>query len=89
MPIFDYKCPACDITEEKIVKNSDIEVLCSRCTTPMIKLLSCPSFVLKGEGFFSSGSFPNAKKQGPHIPNHIKEMSDVDLNRSLGLPDDH
>lgn len=89
MPIFDYKCPECNLQEEKIVKNSEEEIICSECSIPMKKLLSTPAFNLKGEGFYSSGSFPKARTEGPHIPNEIKEMSDIELNRSLGLPDDH
>jgi hypothetical protein len=54
----------------------------------MEKLVGAPAFILKGVGCTSNGSFARAK-EGPTIPNSIKEMSDVELNRSLGLPDDH
>ena len=89
MPIFDFHCKMCNITKEAIVKNHETDVLCPQCNSPMGRLVSSPAFMLKGEGFYSSGTYPNSRKKGPHIPNEIKEMSDVELNRSLGLPDDH
>ncbi len=89
MPIFDYLCPTCNTKEEKIVKNSEVQVICSACDTPMSKMLCAPTFNLKGDGFFSSGTYSKAKEQGPHISNELKEMPDIELNRSLGLPDDH
>lgn len=89
MPIFDYHCKICNITQEKMVKNHEIEILCPQCNSPMGRLVSAPAFVLRGDGFFSSGSYPRAQRDGPHIPKWIKEMPDVELNRDLGLPDDH
>jgi len=88
MPIFEYECKECKVLEEHMVKKYDDPISCPKCSLQMRKLVGAPSFILKGTGFFGTGSNPNVNK-GPHISNEIKEMSDVDLNRSLGLPDDH
>ena len=88
MPLFDYYCPSCKTKVERIVKNAETEVLCASCNVLMKKLLSTCHFSLKGAGFHGRGSFGDTST-GPYISSEFKEMSDVELNRSLGLPDDH
>ena len=88
MPIFEYQCRECEITEEHLVKKYDDPINCPKCSLQMIKLIGAPAFKLKGEGFYGAGSNPRVS-EGPKIPSEISNLSDVDLNRSLGLPDDH
>lgn len=57
MPIFDYKCPKCEITTERMVKKAEEEVQCRVCQTTMAKLVSAPAgFILKGAGFYKNDS---------------------------------
>ena len=90
MPIYEYECKVCGHRQEAIQKmNDDPLVDCASCNKPELKkLISAPAFVLKGEGFYGTGSNPKVK-DGPKIPSDISGLSDVELNRSLGLPDDH
>lgn len=88
MPVYDLVCPTCKTHEEKILKSHETPYECPNCQTPMQKLVGAPAFILKGVGCVSNGSFARAK-DGPKIPDYISSMSDVELNRSLGLPDDH
>lgn len=87
MPIFDYICPTCEIEKEALVKHYDEEVICLRCKDIMNRKLCAPTFKLTGEGFYGHGTYNIT--EGPKIPEEIKQMSDIELNRSLGLPDDH
>lgn len=87
LKVYNYQCPSCNHTFEAFVKNQDDEVPCKKCNTPTTRQLSAPNFKLNGVGCYGHGSMGNPA-DGPYIPNHIKEMSDVELNRSLGLPDD-
>lgn len=90
MPIYEYECKVCHQRQEAIQKMSDDPLVeCGACGKPELrKLISAPAFVLKGEGFYGSGSNPRVK-EGPKISSDISSLSDVELNRSLGLPDDH
>ena len=87
MPIFEYICPTCEFEKEALVKYYDDEVICLRCKDAMTRKVCAPTFKLRGEGFHGSGTYNI--KDGPKISEEIKQMSDVELNRSLGLPDDH
>jgi len=85
MPVFDYVCPNCNHVEEKIVKTSEAVVNCSKCNSISTKQLSVPTFILKGDGFYSRGTFSKALQQGPYIPKHIQEMPEAQLDKELGL----
>lgn len=57
MPIFDYKCKACDETFEKLVLHADEKVKCKRCGNSRTeKLFSCTTNkpVFKGGGFYET-----------------------------------
>ena len=44
MPVFDYRCPSCDmVLEGVLVRRWDDEVKCSTCNATTNKLLSMPS----------------------------------------------
>ena len=83
MPIYNYQCE-CGYSSDELVKRSDDVVKCPKCEFPMVKQLSVPMFTIKGIGAYSAGCFPKAK-DGPKIPDEIKNMSDAELDKSLGL----
>lgn len=69
MPLYEYRCPKCSHTFEKIVKISDPNPPCpniqvvaveegwteQRCDHETEKLISRTSFALKGGGWYSDG----------------------------------
>ena len=70
MPIYDYKCSNCGHELEVIQKISDDpKTLCPKCNTESLsKLISAPSFRLKGSGWyetdFKTGSKKNIAENG-------------------------
>lgn len=57
MPIYEYRCNGCGKEFEAIQKFSDKPVKkCPRCSGNKVeRLISKSSFVLKGEGWYSTG----------------------------------
>jgi putative FmdB family regulatory protein len=78
---------SCNNLIEKFVKTHDEVVSCPKCEHPMEKRLTMPAFVLKGQGFYSNGTYAKAK-EGPKLDQDLLRLDDVSLNRELGLPDD-
>ena len=64
MPIYDYKCSNCEHQFELIQKFSDQPVeICPQCTEKSVqKLVSAPSFRLKGGGWYETDFKTGAKK---------------------------
>jgi putative FmdB family regulatory protein len=64
MPIYDYKCSNCGQEHEIIQKFSDKpKTLCSKCgEESLTKLISAPSFRLKGGGWYET-DFKTGKKK--------------------------
>ena len=63
MPLYEYKCEACDHRFEKIVKFSDPPLeACPKCGGKVEKLLSSPAFQFKGSGWYITDY---AKKSSP------------------------
>ncbi len=64
MPIYDYKCSNCGHQIEVIQKISDgPKTTCPKCNAEcLIKLLSAPSFRLKGSGWYET-DFKTGKKK--------------------------
>jgi len=64
MPIYDYKCSNCGQELEIIQKFSDKpKTLCSKCgEESLTKLISAPSFRLKGGGWYET-DFKTGKKK--------------------------
>lgn len=53
MPIYEYKCQACDKRMEKIQKLSDPPCKkCPACGGALTKLISSPAIQFKGNGFY-------------------------------------
>ena len=53
----------------------------------MEKLPSTPTFVLKGAGFTSNGTYAKAK-DGPKLDKELLRLPDKELNYECGLPED-
>jgi len=59
MPIYDYRCPACEEVEEVFQHNMADIKRCGKCQTPMDRVPSFPAMVkIKGEG-----GYPSRRKQ--------------------------
>ncbi len=64
MPIYDYKCSSCGYQTEIIQKIIDAPiVVCPKCNKKTLKkLISAPSFRLKGSGWYET-DFKTGKKK--------------------------
>ena len=64
MPIYDYKCSNCEHQIEVIQKISDDpKTTCPKCNKESLsKLISAPSFRLKGSGWYET-DFKTGKKK--------------------------
>ena len=65
MPIFDYQCSKCDHTFEAIQKISDAVLTdCPECgESTLKKMVSAPSFRLKGGGWYETDFKDGNKKK--------------------------
>jgi putative FmdB family regulatory protein len=84
---FNYACPTCQHAEEIFSRDHDSEKLCPRCQTVMNKQLTMPTFILRGVGCFSNGTYARAK-DGPKLDQDLLKLSDRELNVECGLPPD-
>ena len=64
MPIYDYKCSKCEHQIEVIQKvNDEPRTFCTKCKSESLKkLVSAPSFRLKGGGWYET-DFKTGKKK--------------------------
>ena len=64
MPIYDYKCSECEYEIEIIQKFSDEpRTLCPNCNkNTLLKMVSAPSFRLKGGGWYETDFKTGSKK---------------------------
>ena len=64
MPIYEYKCSKCEHQFEIIQRISDIPIeVCPECSqTSVNKLVSAPSFRLKGGGWYETDFKTGSKK---------------------------
>jgi putative FmdB family regulatory protein len=61
MPLYEYKCTACNRHIEKIQKFSDPEITtCPHCGGQLERVLSAPAVSFKGGGWYADG-YGNAK----------------------------
>ncbi|MBA2302431.1 MAG: zinc ribbon domain-containing protein [Acidobacteria bacterium] len=74
MPLYEYKCDACDNRFERIVKFSDppLEV-CPACGGKVQKLFSSPAIQFKGSGFYITDY---AKKSSGDSKSSLEKSSD-------------
>jgi len=92
MPIYEYKCSKCEHQFEIIQRISDIPIeVCPECSqTSVNKLVSAPSFRLKGGGWyetdFKTGSKKNivdAKNEKPNNPKEQTKTTDQSTSKNL------
>jgi putative FmdB family regulatory protein len=67
MPIYEYRCDACDHELEAIQKMSDAPLTdCPECGKPVLKkLISAAGFRLKGGGWYET-DFKSGNKKNLH-----------------------
>lgn len=65
MPVYEYKCSACERVFEMQQKISDPPLtVCSECGGNVKKMLSVSSFHLKGGGWYADGYSSGGKEAG-------------------------
>ena len=66
MPIYEYKCESCSAVLEKLQKISDAPLReCPECgKQTLVRLVSAPSFQLKGSGWYETDFKTGNKKHG-------------------------
>ena len=81
MPIYDYKCSECEHQIELIQKISDDpKTVCPKCNKKSLnKLISAPSFRLKGSGWYET-DFKTGKKK--NISSNESSKSDKSTETS-------
>jgi len=81
MPIYDYKCSECEHQIELIQKISDDpKTVCPKCKKKSLKkLISAPSFRLKGSGWYET-DFKTGKKK--NISSNESSKSDKSTETS-------
>ena len=56
MPLYEYKCTACQKHTEKIQKFSDPEITtCPHCGGSLERVISAPAIAFKGGGWYADG----------------------------------
>jgi len=75
MPIYEYECTKCGLTEEVFQKISDKPLTrCHECSGKLRKLISNSAFHLKGSGWYvtdyakKSDKNPHSEKSAPSKP---------------------
>ena len=88
MPIYDYKCSKCEHQIEVIQKvNDEPKTFCTKCKSESLKkLVSAPSFRLKGGGWyetdFKTGKKKNISKNEAANTDKIKKTAKPTSNES-------
>jgi putative FmdB family regulatory protein len=55
VPMYDYRCPMCNMTWELELSMEHDLVRCNDCGTQANRIFSAPGVVFKGKGFYSTG----------------------------------
>tara|TARA_B100001057_G_scaffold239976_1_gene240297 strand:+ start:64030 stop:64320 length:291 start_codon:yes stop_codon:yes gene_type:complete len=92
MPIYDYKCSNCGYDVELIQKiNDKPKKVCPKCNTKNLKkLISAPSFRLKGGGWYET-DFKTGNKKNISInesQNNTKSKETSKTNSKKGTKQD-
>ena len=82
MPIYDYKCSDCEHEIEVIQKISDKpKTICPKCNTKSLKkLISAPSFRLKGGGWYETDFKTGTKKN--LVDSNDNKKSKINSNKT-------
>ncbi|MFL2721303.1 MAG: FmdB family zinc ribbon protein [Gammaproteobacteria bacterium] len=82
MPIYEYKCSNCGHQFEKIQKFSDKpSKVCPKCSTDGLKkLISSPSFRLKGSGWYETDFKTGTKKN--LVDSNDNKKSKINSNKT-------
>lgn len=88
MPLYDFTCKSCEYHFETFAAVGVKEYECPECGETASKDIVAPAFQLKGDGFYSKGTFTNAHK-GPKIDKEFSSLSNEEMNKELGLPDNY
>ena len=76
MPLYEYKCTACDKHTEKIQKFSDPEITaCPHCGGMLERVLSAPAVSFKGGGWYADG-YGNTKPKSTSDSSKDSSSSD-------------
>ena len=62
VPVYEFLCLSCDRRFDKLQNYDAQDPLCPLCDGKAAKLLSAPSFVLKGGGWYKDGYSKNSSK---------------------------
>ena len=82
MPIYEYRCEACQHELEALQKHSDdVLVKCPECGSPSLKkLVSAPGFRLKGGGWYET-DFKSKNRKNVAQESSAKDNSSKDNPR--------
>ena len=88
MPIYDYKCSKCGHQIEVIQKISDNPItLCPKCNKKGLKkLVSAPSFRLKGGGWYET-DFKTGKKKNISSNESLKSDKSTETSKTNSKKD--
>ncbi len=83
MPIYDYKCSECEHQIELIQKISDDpKTVCPKCNKKSLKkLISAPSFRLKGSGWYET-DFKTGKKKNISLNESSKSDKSTETSKT-------
>lgn len=77
MPIYEFQCDSCGHCFEKLQKINDALPGCPDCKQSQVrKLVSAPSFQLKGSGWYKSDYKNTGKKAEENKSDHKTESQD-------------
>lgn len=65
MPIYEFVCSCCGERSEELVSINTKEVICKKCGGEALKVVSAPSFILKGSCWAKDNyGLKNSKEKG-------------------------
>jgi putative FmdB family regulatory protein len=88
MPLYEYRCEACDHQFERIQRFSDeLVTVCPSCGSgPVVKLLSSPAIQFKGSGWYIT-DYAKKNQSGSAAPKTEKSESGSSTSDSKSSSD--
>src|SRR5580765_5007992 len=88
MPLYEYRCEACDHRFERIQRFSDeLVTVCPSCGSgPVVKLLSSPAIQFKGSGWYIT-DYAKKNQSGSAAPKTEKSESGSSTSDSKSSSD--